>query len=62
MEVFVGRPLALENVMEEIQPLKVMYGDLVFHVVFNIIQCFVNIVVRGFLWLELHNLDVDWNL
>jgi hypothetical protein len=37
VEVIDGRPLTSENVMEEIQPLKIMLEDLVFHVVFTII-------------------------
>jgi hypothetical protein len=30
--------------------------------VFNIIHCPANLVVLGFLWFELHNPDIDWNL
>jgi hypothetical protein len=37
VEVIDGRPLTSGNVMEEIQPLEVMLGDQVSHVVFNII-------------------------
>ena len=37
MEVIDGRLLASRNVMEETQPLEVMLGDQVFHIVFNII-------------------------
>jgi hypothetical protein len=62
MEVIDGRPLALGNVMEETQPLEVMLGDQVSHVVFNIIQCPTNPMVLGLPWFEVHNNDVDWNL
>jgi hypothetical protein len=54
MEVINGRPLASGNVMEEIQPLEVMLGNQVSHVVFNIIQCPTNPVVLGLPWFELH--------
>jgi hypothetical protein len=37
VEVIDGRHLASENVMEETQPLEVVLGDQVCHVVFNII-------------------------
>ena len=59
MEVIDGRPLALGNVMEETQPLEVMLGDQVSHVVFNIIQCPANPVVFGLLWFGLHNPNID---
>jgi hypothetical protein len=62
VEVIDGWPLASGNMMEETQPLEVMLGDLVSHVVFNIIQYLANPMVRGLPWFELHNLDVDWNL
>jgi hypothetical protein len=48
--------------MEEIQPLEVILGDQVSHIVFNIIQCSVNPVALGLPWFELRNLDVSWNL
>jgi hypothetical protein len=48
MEVIDGRLLASGNVMEETQPLEVMLGDQVFHIVFNIIQCPANPVVLSF--------------
>jgi hypothetical protein len=62
VEVIDGRPLTSGNMMEETQPLEVMLGDQVSHVVFNIIQCPANPVVLGLPWFELHNLDVDWSL
>jgi hypothetical protein len=62
MEVIDGRPLTSGNVMEATQPLEVMIGDQVSHVVFNIIQCPTNPGVLGLPWFELHNADVDWNL
>jgi hypothetical protein len=62
VEVIDGRPLASGNMMEETQPLEVMLGDQVSHVVFNIIQCPANPVVLGLPWFELHNPDVDWSL
>jgi hypothetical protein len=62
VEVIHGQPLASGNVMEEIQPLEVMLGDQISHVVFNIIQCPANPVVLGLPWFELHNPDVDWSL
>ena len=62
VEVIDGRPLASENVMEETQPLKVMLGDQVSHVVFNIIQCPANPLVLGLRWFELHNPDINWSL
>jgi hypothetical protein len=59
----INRPLvASENVMEEIQPLEVMLGDQVSHVIFNIIQCLANPVILGLPWFELHNSNIDWNL
>jgi hypothetical protein len=48
VEVIDGWPLVSRNVMDEIQPLEVMLGDLVYHVVFNIIQYPANPVVLGF--------------
>jgi hypothetical protein len=57
VEVIDGRPLISGNMMEETQPLEVMLGDQVSHVVFNIIQCPANLVV-----LELHNPGIDWSL
>jgi hypothetical protein len=65
MEVIDRWPLTLGNVMEEIQPLEVMLGDQVSHVVFNIIQCPANlvvVVVLGLPWFELYNPDIDWSL
>jgi hypothetical protein len=62
VKVIIGRLLALGNVMEETQPLEVMLGDQVSHVVFNIIQCPTNPVVLGLLWFELHNPNIDWSL
>jgi hypothetical protein len=62
MEVIDRLLLVSENVMEESQPLEVMLGDQVSHVVFNIIQCPANPVVLGLLWFKLHNHDVDWTL
>jgi hypothetical protein len=62
MEVIDGRPFASGNMMEETQPLEVMLGDQVSHVVFYIIQCPTNLVVLGLLWFELHNPDIDWSL
>jgi hypothetical protein len=62
MEVIDGRPLASRNVMEETQPLEVMLGDQVFHIVFNIIQCSANPVVLGFPWFEFHSPNIDGNL
>jgi hypothetical protein len=62
VEVIDGRVLISGNVMEETQPLEVILGDQVSHVVFNIIQCPANPVVLGLPWFELHNLDIDWNL
>jgi hypothetical protein len=62
MEVIDGRLLASGNVIEETQPLEIMLGDQVSHVVFNIIQCPANPLVLGLPWFKLHNLDVDWNL
>ena len=62
VEVIDGRPLASGNVMEIIQPLEVILGDQVSHVVFNIIQCLANPMVLGPPWFELHDLDVDWGL
>jgi hypothetical protein len=62
VEVIDGWPLASGNVMEETQPLEVMLGDLVFHVVFNIIHCPANPVVLGLPWFELHNSNINWNL
>jgi hypothetical protein len=59
VEVIDGRPLVSRNVIEETQPLEVMLGDQMFHVVFNIIQCPANPVVLGLPWFELHNPDVD---
>ena len=47
VEVIDGRPVASGNVMEETQPLEVMLGDQVSHVVFNITQCHANLVVLG---------------
>jgi hypothetical protein len=47
VEVIDGWPLASGNVMEETQPLEVMLGDQVFHIVFNINQCPTNPVVLG---------------
>jgi hypothetical protein len=38
VEVIDGWPLGSGNVMEETQPLEVMLGDQVSHIVFNIIQ------------------------
>jgi hypothetical protein len=62
VEVIDGRPLVSKNVMKETQPLEVMLGDQVSHVVFNIIQCPTNPVVFGLPRFELYNLDIDWNL
>jgi hypothetical protein len=62
VEVIDGRPLVSGNVMEETQPLEVMLGDQVSHIVFNIIQCPANLVVLDLLWFELYNPDIDWNL
>jgi hypothetical protein len=62
VEVIDGRPLASGNMMEETQPLEVMLGDQVSHVVFNIIQCPANPVVLGLPWFELHNPDIDLSL
>ena len=62
MEVIDGRLLALENMMEETQPLEVMLRDQVSHVVLNIIQCPTNLEILGLPWFELNKLDVDWNL
>jgi hypothetical protein len=62
VEVIDGRPLTSGNVMEETQPLEVMLGDQVSHVVFNIIQCPAYPMVLGLSWFELHNLDIDWSL
>jgi hypothetical protein len=62
VEVIDGRLLTSGNLMEETQPLEVMLGDQVSHVVFNIIQFPANPVVLGLLWFELHYPDVDWNL
>jgi hypothetical protein len=62
VEVINGRPLTSGNMMEEIQPLEVMLGDQVSHVVFNIIQCPTNPVVLGLPWFELHNPDINWSL
>jgi hypothetical protein len=62
VEVIDKRPIVSGNVMEETQPLEVMLGGQVSHVVFNIIQCPANPVVLGLQWFELHNPDVDWNL
>jgi hypothetical protein len=61
MEFIDGRLLALENMMEETQPLEVMLGYLA-SLVFNIIQCPANPIVLGLLWFELYNPDIDWNL
>jgi hypothetical protein len=47
VEVIDGQPLASRNMMEETQPLEVMLGDQVSHVVFNLIQCPANQVVFG---------------
>jgi hypothetical protein len=44
------------------QPLEVMLGDQVSHVVFNTIECPANPMVLGLPWFELHNPDVDWSL
>jgi hypothetical protein len=57
-----GRPLASGNVMEETQPLEVILGDQVSHVVFNIIQCLANPMILGLPRFELHNPNVDWSL
>jgi hypothetical protein len=62
VEVIDGRPVTSGNVMEETQPLEIMLGDQVSHVVFNITQCPANPVVLGLPWFELHNPDIDWNL
>jgi hypothetical protein len=62
VEVINGWPLASGNVIEETQPLEVILGDQMSHVVFNIIQCPANPVVFGLPWFELHNPDVDWSL
>ena len=62
VELIDGQLLVLENMMEETQPLEIMLGYLVFHVVFNIIQCPANPMVLGLLWFELYNSDIDWNL
>jgi hypothetical protein len=62
VEVIDGWPLTSGNVMEETQPLEVMLGDKVSHVVFNIIQCPAYPMVLGLSWFELHNLDIDWSL
>ena len=59
IEVIDEQPLASGNVIEEAQPLEVMLGDLIFHVIFKIIQCPANPLVLGLPWFELHNLDVD---
>jgi hypothetical protein len=48
VEVIDGQLFALGNVMEERQPLEVILGDQVSHVVFNIIQCPANPMVLGF--------------
>ena len=39
-----------------------MVGELVSYIVLNIIQSPTNPMILGFLWFELHNLNVDWNL
>jgi hypothetical protein len=62
VEVINGRPLISGNMMEGTQPLEIMLGDQVSHVVFNIIQCPSNPVVLGLPWFELHNLDIDYSL
>jgi hypothetical protein len=62
VEVIDGWPLTSGNVMEETQPLEVMLGDQVSHVVFNIIQCPTNPVILGLPWFELYNPDIDWSL
>ena len=62
VEVINGWLLASGNVVEETQPLEVMLGDQVSHVVFNIIQCLANLVVLGLPWFELHNLNIDYSL
>jgi hypothetical protein len=62
VEVIDGRPLVSGNVMEETQPLEVMLGDQVSHIVFNIIQCPANLVVLDLLWFELYNPDIDWSM
>ena len=62
VEVIDGQPLTSRNVMEETQPLEVMLGNHVSHVVLNIIQCPGNLVVFGLPWFELHNHDIDQKL
>jgi hypothetical protein len=62
VEIIDGRPLTSGNEMEETQALEVLLGDLVPHVVFNIIQCLANPMVLGLPWFELHNSDLNWNL
>jgi hypothetical protein len=55
-----GRPIASGDLLEELEPVRVMLRDLACVICFNIIQNPQHSVILGLPWFELHNPDIDW--
>ena len=55
-----GHPIASRDIVEESEPIRVVFGSFACVISFNMISSPEHPVILGLPWFELHNPEIDW--